>query len=557
MASPSHAPPGSTTSWKSPTVHANEQYNRLRTLAYHAGFAKSPFFPKDAMAYSTHNLAFKTDNADQLKLRIRETLEVQKRKMDRAWWYEVPDEVIALYGSDHPAVMARMGMKKGAKGKKKGKVSSEGPVEIAACMERLGKVTDGTEEPIGDVEFESSLDRIKHIVREFQERIHINEIKNRNTEKGLSKVLGLPTSHWKGNEATLAEGKRGVITEKSRAYWPALPELKAEGDDRVKVRGLKRRLPLPRLDMLSKERVAEIFWERFDANDNDAKSEENIILDMVEMTDRMIEPEHRAIVEYKGPIDALDCIARKYEEYRKEMLEETEKKDAEEMKTLMAPSTATTHVETPVPINYGNENGHFRQKSSSSHYVHVPGTQFVDAPGNVHQATFSPSVPIQTVLDASGNLDHAFQALPYGRESTYHQHARSHGSNTHGHKKHARNIPPRVLYAKENGNFLSSTGYNGPGFQHPYNYMGSYDGGNIHQYGYNGESSAGQGNNEPYATQRRFGGADFFNSTASGADGSRPHEKATESDGRVGEMMDEKELRERVGWADLFDALDA
>lgn len=71
---------------------------------------------------------------------------------------------------------------------------------------------------------------------------------------GQTIVLGAATSVWAGDEHLKPEGRRHSVTNNHRAAWPEMNELKAEGQYR-KEAGKDRRLPIPRMDMMTKEAI--------------------------------------------------------------------------------------------------------------------------------------------------------------------------------------------------------------------------------------------------------------------------------------------------------------
>jgi hypothetical protein len=73
-------------------------------------------------------------------------------------------------------------------------------------------------------------------------------------QPGRTPVLSAPTSIWAGDEHLKPEGRRDPITGEHRSAWPNMSEVKAEGQYR-KDAGKDRRLPLPRMDIMTKEAV--------------------------------------------------------------------------------------------------------------------------------------------------------------------------------------------------------------------------------------------------------------------------------------------------------------
>lgn len=73
-------------------------------------------------------------------------------------------------------------------------------------------------------------------------------------QPGRTPVLSAPTSIWAGDEHLKPEGRRDPITGEHRSAWPDMSEMKAEGQYR-KEAGKDRRLPLPRMDIMTKEAV--------------------------------------------------------------------------------------------------------------------------------------------------------------------------------------------------------------------------------------------------------------------------------------------------------------
>lgn len=73
-------------------------------------------------------------------------------------------------------------------------------------------------------------------------------------QPGRTPVLSAPTSIWAGDEHLKPEGRRDPITGEHRSAWPDMSEMKAEGQYR-KDAGKDRRLPLPRMDIMTKEAV--------------------------------------------------------------------------------------------------------------------------------------------------------------------------------------------------------------------------------------------------------------------------------------------------------------
>jgi hypothetical protein len=73
-------------------------------------------------------------------------------------------------------------------------------------------------------------------------------------QPGRTPVLSAPTSIWAGDEHLKPEGRRDPTTGEHRSAWPEMSEMKAEGQYR-KEAGKDRRLPLPRMDVMTKEAV--------------------------------------------------------------------------------------------------------------------------------------------------------------------------------------------------------------------------------------------------------------------------------------------------------------
>ncbi len=71
---------------------------------------------------------------------------------------------------------------------------------------------------------------------------------------GQTTLLGAATSVWAGDEHLKPEGGRDPVTNDHRAAWPEMNELKTEGQYR-KEAGKDRRLPMPRMDIMTKEAI--------------------------------------------------------------------------------------------------------------------------------------------------------------------------------------------------------------------------------------------------------------------------------------------------------------
>lgn len=73
-------------------------------------------------------------------------------------------------------------------------------------------------------------------------------------KKSLTPVLSEKTAIWAGSEHIKPEGRRDKLTLQQRSAWPEMSEMKAEGQYR-KDAGKERRLPLPRMDIMTREAV--------------------------------------------------------------------------------------------------------------------------------------------------------------------------------------------------------------------------------------------------------------------------------------------------------------
>jgi hypothetical protein len=274
-------------------------------------------------------------------MKLEERMAVHERKMLRAEMYEKIVPAGAIQGEEAVTALQSKG------NKTRGKKSNESQVSIIACMEIL-KSELGTSPARPKDSLTDSGSQVEEVLISL-DNTSTCPGESFNVPDKLSKVLGIPTRYWKGDEASLPEGKRMTVGEESRAYWPTQAEFKMEGDERVRYRdlGLTRRLPLPKLDMLSAERACQLFetLDLADAN-GDQGAAERLLYDMVEMTDQQIESQYQAIAPYEGALDGgLVSIEMQYEQ------------DMQEKRMIMAVKAGASLIENsrggwPLAIPY-------------------------------------------------------------------------------------------------------------------------------------------------------------------------------------------------------------
>jgi hypothetical protein len=540
MASPSGAALGNSASWKSPMVLAQEKYNRLNTVGYHAGFTKSPFWPKNIHQLNMHKAQWQSDLALQYKNKLDIHLLQHRRRILQALMFEPPDLVKELTGWC-----------------RKKNISQESPVVISGCMERIRKEFDDADaENLSEAEFTDLKERVEHVIREFKETIEIDEIKNNNVEKGLSKVLGLKTKYWKGNEAQLAEGKRNIITDESRAYWPTNMEFKAAGDDNIRNKQ-PRRLPIPKLDMLSKKRAEQFFAS---LNGCDEEADMKLICEMIQLTGHQIEPEHRAVAEYEGPIDSLGTITSKYAQNWEQKKQEMPKELTHVLLTTVPSATHELHkaplvIQSAVSTYSKLCQEHCRYPHYNHSSLHHSGITRATGTLKYTEVSYQPE-------DSNDSETPRHLPVPYTPSSHQPCPPFNYGDNDNASNEESRNNKPRSKGMGKVFAVLADMGSHGSDHQELYDAstcLAVYDKGNdasaslqtsTHQPCAMHESQSGRAtllSTSGYNEQKFPGNNEELGSILDQAIDGAPE----------GIIMDETSFRELVGWDDLLTALDA
>ncbi len=284
----------------------------------HARFTRSPFWPKDVTEFMIHNSAFGADRAEEEKeALVRKIADVEAMKANSRMFFCSEGEEEwrrshGVVGICMPELLSKeeSEVKETVAAEKEPKTKGTGAAkDDTGELVDLQKLTEDVLNASGE-EVMTLREKVEKAVVSHMGKVTIKALKNGNADKGLSKVLALPTKYWRGNEEALICGERGTSTAECRAYWPSGAELKFEGEERFRYKG-SRRLPAPRLDFYSQFFV-EHYLRNVDRKDRVAMK--NKLRALCQNSGEAIDPQYRHIAEFEGPIDYLESIKIRYDE---------------------------------------------------------------------------------------------------------------------------------------------------------------------------------------------------------------------------------------------------
>jgi hypothetical protein len=138
---------------------------------------------------------------------------------------------------------------------------------------------------------------------------------------GQATVLGAATGVWAGDEHLRPEGRRNPVTNDHRAAWPEMNELKTEGQYR-KEAGKDRRLPIPRMDMMTKEAIIRAVGGQEKIDEMTQEEVDHVCREQAKKTGDQIPWMDRQPIRFDG-IDRLESV-------NKQLREENERRRKEE-----------------------------------------------------------------------------------------------------------------------------------------------------------------------------------------------------------------------------------
>ena len=130
---------------------------------------------------------------------------------------------------------------------------------------------------------------------------------------GQTTVLGAATGVWAGDEHLKPKGRRNPVTNHHRAAWPEMNELKTEGQYR-KEAGKDRRLPIPRMDMMTKEAIIRAVGGQEKIDEMPQEEVDDICREQAKKTGDQIPWMDRQPIRFDG----IDCLESMHKQLREE-----------------------------------------------------------------------------------------------------------------------------------------------------------------------------------------------------------------------------------------------